>query len=360
MLSANGRHRRPRQAPAAVVTVAATGAGLALPLLAAGAGTAQAADGGTWDKVAICESGGQWDAVSHNGVFGGLSLTQDMWMRYGGLLYAARPDLASRAHQIKVAEKILADLGPDAFPGCELGTGLLDDPGDTGGGNADSDGSGNGNGNGTGSTATPAPTTTADPADPSTSADPGTPEADPTAPADPADPDAPATGTGTPPATATPAPTDQDTPAATPTTPADPSAPAAPSTSATPEAPASPGAPATGSGRHARPYSPTDEELAAADRATRTRTTAVVPGLTDGDAAADKSTGDNGRGNSGNSDTASHKAADAYTVGAGDSLSGIAAAHDLPGGWQHLYDANRQAIGDDPNLIKPGQIINLG
>ena len=62
----------------------------------------------------------------------------------------------------------------------------------------------------------------------------------------------------------------------------------------------------------------------------------------------------------GNSDTASHKATDTYTVGAGDSLSGIAAAHDVPGGWLHLYDVNRQAIGDDPNLIKPGQIINLG
>ncbi|MFI0719049.1 transglycosylase family protein [Streptomyces sp. NPDC021224] len=355
MLSANGRHRRPRQAPAAVVTVAATGAGLALPLLVAGAGAAQAADGGTWDKVAICESGGQWDATSDNGVFGGLSLTEDTWVRYGGLLYAPRPDLASRAHQIKVAEKVLDALGPDAFPGCELGTGLLDDPA------GDDSGNGGGNGNGDGSTATPAPTTTADPTAPTAPADPGTPAATPTTPAAPTTPGTPATGTGTgtpaPPATASPTPTDPSAPAVTPTAPAtDPSAPA---TSATP---ADPGTPTAGSGRHARPYSPTDEELAAADRASRTRTTAVVPGATDGDTGA--GTADDGQandqGNGGNSDTTSHKATDVYKIGAGDSLSGIAAAHDVPGGWQHLYDVNRQAIGDDPNLIKPGQTIDLG
>uniref|UniRef100_UPI00131DB284 LysM peptidoglycan-binding domain-containing protein n=1 Tax=Streptomyces sp. NRRL F-5123 TaxID=1463856 RepID=UPI00131DB284 len=134
-----------------------------------------------------------------------------------------------------------------------------------------------------------------------------------------------------------------------------------PATSATP---ATPGTPTTGTGRHARPYSPTDEELAAADRASRTRTTAVVPGLTDGDAGTGRGTGsgtgDNTQGNGGNSDTASHEATDTYKVGSGDSLSGIAAAHDVPGGWLHLYDVNRQAIGDDPNLIKPGQIIDLG
>ncbi|MFI0896010.1 transglycosylase family protein [Streptomyces sp. NPDC020983] len=358
MLSANGRHRRPRQAPAAVVTMAATGAGLALPLLGAAAGAAQAADGGTWDKVAICESGGQWDAASHNGVFGGLSLTQDVWVRYGGLLYAPRPDLASRAHQIKVAERILTDLGPDAFPGCELGTGLLDGNGN-GNGNGNADGSGGsaddgGTGATDGSTATPAPTTPADPSAPPASTTPGAPAATPTAPATPTTPE---TGTATPapPAAETPAPTATDPGAPADGSTATPAGPSAPPASTTP------GAPATGSGRHARPYSPTDEELAAADRATRTRTTAVVPDA-DGEADARQGSGaaGNTQGNSGNSDSASHQAADTYEIGAGDSLSGIAAAHDVPGGWLHLYDANRQAIGDDPNLIKPGQIIDLG
>jgi hypothetical protein len=43
-----------------------------------------------------------------------------------------------------------------------------------------------------------------------------------------------------------------------------------------------------------------------------------------------------------------------YTVAAGDSLSKIATALNVPGGWQALYEKNKQFIGD-PNLIVPGQ-----
>ncbi len=49
---------------------------------------------------------------------------------------------------------------------------------------------------------------------------------------------------------------------------------------------------------------------------------------------------------------------DSYTVASGDSLSGIAADRDL-GGWQRLYSANRKVVGDDPDLIFPGQRLNL-
>ena len=43
-----------------------------------------------------------------------------------------------------------------------------------------------------------------------------------------------------------------------------------------------------------------------------------------------------------------------YQVAPGDTLSGIAAALAVPGGWPALYAANRQAIGPNPNLIRPG------
>jgi resuscitation-promoting factor RpfA len=43
-----------------------------------------------------------------------------------------------------------------------------------------------------------------------------------------------------------------------------------------------------------------------------------------------------------------------YTVVAGDSLSKIATAANVPGGWQALFEKNKQYIGD-PNLIVPGQ-----
>lgn len=125
MRSGNGRHRRPRQAPAIFVTAGVTGAGIALPLL--GASGAHAADTATWDRVAQCESGGVWSAASGNGYYGGLQLTQEMWDNYGGSAYASRPDYASRSQQIAVAQSILDDRGPDAWPSCAVNAGLTGD-----------------------------------------------------------------------------------------------------------------------------------------------------------------------------------------------------------------------------------------
>jgi len=48
-----------------------------------------------------------------------------------------------------------------------------------------------------------------------------------------------------------------------------------------------------------------------------------------------------------------------YTVAPGDTLSVIATALAVPGGWQRLYAANRQTIGSDPNIIRPGTVLNL-
>jgi LysM repeat protein len=49
-----------------------------------------------------------------------------------------------------------------------------------------------------------------------------------------------------------------------------------------------------------------------------------------------------------------------YTVHSGDTLSSIAAAQGVSGGWQALYDGNRGTVGGDPNLIMPGQVLHLG
>ena len=46
-----------------------------------------------------------------------------------------------------------------------------------------------------------------------------------------------------------------------------------------------------------------------------------------------------------------------YTVAAGDTLSGIAAALAVRGGWPALYAANRHVIGPDPNTIHPGTVL---
>ncbi|MFD2762851.1 transglycosylase family protein [Micromonospora eburnea] len=50
---------------------------------------------------------------------------------------------------------------------------------------------------------------------------------------------------------------------------------------------------------------------------------------------------------------------DSYLVKRGDTLSEIADARDLAGGWQALYERNRRVVGDDPDRIFPGQRLRL-
>lgn len=47
-----------------------------------------------------------------------------------------------------------------------------------------------------------------------------------------------------------------------------------------------------------------------------------------------------------------------YTVKSGDTLSKIAAAQGVSGGWEAIYQANTDVI-EDPNLIFPGEKLNL-
>ena len=46
-----------------------------------------------------------------------------------------------------------------------------------------------------------------------------------------------------------------------------------------------------------------------------------------------------------------------YTVAAGDTLTGIAAALSVSGGWPALYAANQRRIGPDPDAIRPGTVL---
>ena len=48
-----------------------------------------------------------------------------------------------------------------------------------------------------------------------------------------------------------------------------------------------------------------------------------------------------------------------YTVRTGDTLSGIATEFAIPGGWPTLYAGNRRVIGPDPNEIRPGTVLTL-
>lgn len=227
-MAANGRHRRyqPSRINRASLTVTAGGAGIALPLITAA--SAGAAPVEVWEKVAACESSGNWAVNTGNGYYGGLQFSGPTWAAFGGTQYAARADLATRDQQIAVAEKVLDGQGPGAWPTCSVRAGL------TRGGDA-----------------------------------PGTaPEAE----------------------------TDTQSAGSRPV-------------------------------RAAAPQSaPPRQPRTLPAEATPTH----VPGKRD-----------------------------SYTVASGDSLSGIASAQRVRGGWQGLYAANRTVVGGDPDLIFPGQRLSL-
>ncbi|MEV6685635.1 transglycosylase family protein [Streptomyces sp. NPDC051130] len=123
-MGVRGRHRRyqPSSINRASLAVTAGGAGIALPLI--GAGAAHAASIGTWDKVAACESTNNWHINTGNGYYGGLQFSQSTWRAFGGTAVAARADLATKDQQIAVAEKVLKGQGPRAWPVCGPEAGL--------------------------------------------------------------------------------------------------------------------------------------------------------------------------------------------------------------------------------------------
>lgn len=297
MRSPNGRHRRPRQAPAIVVAAGVTGSAIAIPLL--GAGSASAAESATWDRVAECETGGMWTADLSNGRYGGLQMTLQTWQQFGGTEYARSADLASRSEQIAIAEKVLAAKGPSAWADCATIAGLT-----TGGTAAGVD---------PGAAPPPAPLSSLLPTAPEEAA----------TPADPAEPVAPVEPTGK---------TTPDAPAAT-----------------TQESGTATGDAETGKHRGTPEQTTepghTDEDREGGRHASR-GDAAAREGATDAGKAPEARTADVSPG--------------VYTVRPGDTLWAIADAQDLPGGWSAVFEANRETVGDDPDLILPGQSLDLG
>jgi hypothetical protein len=91
--------------------------------LMAVAGPAKAADSGVWDRIASCESGGNWHINTGNGYYGGLQFSAGTWRAYGGTAYAATADRASREQQIAVATKVQRAQGWGAWPTCSARAG---------------------------------------------------------------------------------------------------------------------------------------------------------------------------------------------------------------------------------------------
>jgi LysM repeat protein len=79
------------------------------------------AGGSVWDRLAQCESGGNWGISTGNGYSGGLQFSPGTWAANGGSGSAAG---ASRAEQIRVAERVRASQGWGAWPACSSKLGL--------------------------------------------------------------------------------------------------------------------------------------------------------------------------------------------------------------------------------------------
>jgi Transglycosylase-like domain len=105
---AMGAYLNPSPAPAAPA-----------PPAAPSAPAPAVADGSVWDRIAACESGGNWSIHSGNGYSGGLQFSNSTWIAYGGQQFAPQAWQASREQQIVVAQRIHDAQGSyRAWPVC--------------------------------------------------------------------------------------------------------------------------------------------------------------------------------------------------------------------------------------------------
>ncbi|MFG2880276.1 transglycosylase family protein [Streptomyces sp. NPDC048337] len=119
LLSGKGKHRRASKAARIVTLAGVAGVAVAAPLMTAG--SASAATAAEWDRVAQCESGGNWAINTGNGYYGGLQFSSSTWAAYGGKAYAPQANQASKSQQIAIAEKVLKGQGKGAWPSCGVG-----------------------------------------------------------------------------------------------------------------------------------------------------------------------------------------------------------------------------------------------
>src|SRR5258708_32310903 len=97
-----GKHRHASRKLIRLATLAGVvGSAITIPLIAST--SASAASVSTWEKVAQCESGGNWSINTGNGYYGGLQFSASSWIAAGGGQYAVAANPAAQAQQIPLA-----------------------------------------------------------------------------------------------------------------------------------------------------------------------------------------------------------------------------------------------------------------
>ena len=127
------RHAQPsRLAP----LLAAGGLTVALAVTEAAVVPASASAGGSvaqFERLASCESGGNWAINTRNGYYGGLQFNLATWR---GLGLSGYPHQASKAQQIAAGQKLHSSRGWQPWPACSRKLGLRGNGGGSGSGEA--------------------------------------------------------------------------------------------------------------------------------------------------------------------------------------------------------------------------------
>jgi hypothetical protein len=84
---------------------------------------AKAARDAVWDRIAVCETGGNW-SMRGSSYSGGVGFANSTWNAFGGQEFASNAGLATREQQIIVAERVY-DYGGYSGWGCAYTIGLL-------------------------------------------------------------------------------------------------------------------------------------------------------------------------------------------------------------------------------------------
>lgn len=71
-----------------------------------------------WNRIAQCESGGNWSINTGNGYYGGLQFSRSTWLAFGGGKYAPTANKATKDQQMEIADKVLKVQGWGAWPVC--------------------------------------------------------------------------------------------------------------------------------------------------------------------------------------------------------------------------------------------------
>jgi hypothetical protein len=85
--------------------------------VASGSGYNDPNNPAAWDRLAQCESGGNWAAHTGNGYYGGIQFSLSSWQAAGG---SGQPDLASRETQIAMGQHLWHQGGWVHWPACSL------------------------------------------------------------------------------------------------------------------------------------------------------------------------------------------------------------------------------------------------